>query len=197
VKRESNKDRILAAGLDLFNQSGTVAVTTNHIAAHLTISPGNLYFHFRDRQDIVRRLFDRMCAEMYDVWYGGGRDIILRRPEELIELVFGVFYKYRFFHREMYHLRRQDPQLSLAWKKHLKKTERLFFATYANWVRSGWMRPVKDKSELQFISDTILITSNSFLNFYESAAKPARTKSVRVGADYVLKLLAPYQVTVQ
>lgn len=197
MKRETNKDRILAAGLDLFNQAGTVAVTTNHIAAHLTISPGNLYFHFRDRQDIVRRLFDRMCGEMYDVWYAGGKEMILRRPEDLVEMVFGVFYKYRFFHREMYHLRRQDPQLSALWKRHLKKTERLFLATYSMWVRQGWMRPVKDKAELKFISDTILVTSNSFLNFYEGPTKPAGTRSVKMGVEYVMRLLAPYRMTAQ
>lgn len=197
MKRETNKDRIINASLDLFNQSGTVAVTTNHIAGHLLISPGNLYFHFRDRQDIVRHLFDRMCKEIYEVWYGEGDEVVLRKPQELVEMVFGVFYKYRFFHREMYHLRRIDPQLTVAWRKHLKKTERLFFATYAQWVRQGWMKPVKDKSDLQFISDTILITSNSFLQFYESASKPARNKSIKVGAEYVLKLLEPYAVTLQ
>ena len=196
MKRESNKERIIAASLDLFNQSGTVAVTTNHIASHLLISPGNLYFHFRDRQDIVRQLFDRMCAEVYDVWYGGGPEVILRRPEELVELVFGVFYKYRFFHREMYHLRRIDPHLTALWKKHLKKTERLFFATYMQWVREGWMKPLQNKSELQFVSDTILITSSSFLNFYESAAKPARAKFIKDGAEYVLNLLQPYKPVV-
>jgi AcrR family transcriptional regulator len=194
MKRETNKDRIITASLDLFNQSGTVSVTTNHIAAHLLISPGNLYFHYRDRQDIVRKLFERMCEETYQIWYGEDGNLVLRRPEELVEKVFEVFYKYRFFHREMYHLRRQDPQLSATWKKHIKKTERLFLATYSQWVRQGWMKPVADKAELQFISDTILITSSSFLNFYESAAKPARNRSIKVGADYVLRLLEPYKV---
>ena len=195
MKKESNKDRVIAASLGLFNQSGTVAVTTNHIATHLHISPGNLYFHFSDRQEIVRHLFDRMCTDTYQVWYGDGRDLILRTPEELVELVFAVFYKYRFFHREMYHLRRIDPDLSALWKKHIKKMERLFLATYAQWVRQGWMRPLKDKHELQFISDTILITSNSFLNFYESTSKPARNRSIKVGAEYVLRLLMPYKTT--
>ena len=196
MKRESNKDRIIAASLDLFNQSGTVAVTTNHIAAHLLISPGNLYFHFSDRQEIVRQLFDKMCADIYQIWNNSTPEVSLRTPEELVELVFGVFYKYRFFHREMYLLRRIDPQLGTIWKKHLKKTQRLFFATYAQWVRQGWMKPLKDKSELQFISDTILITSNSFLNFYESSAKPARNRSIKTGVEYVLKLLAPYKPAV-
>lgn len=194
MKRETNKDRIINASLDLFNQSGTVAITTNHIASHLQISPGNLYFHFKDKKEIIRVLFARMCAETYAIWKNGGKEIILHQPESLIQMVFDQFYKYRFFHREMYHLRRSDPALAAMWKKHLAKTQRLLLATYGIWVRQGWMRSLKDKREMQFLSDTLLITSSAFLNFYESSEKPARDKSIKLGREYVTRFLEPYQV---
>lgn len=192
MKRETNRDRILSASVDLFNQSGTVAVTTNHIAKHLGISPGNLYFHFSNKEEIVRELYQRMCQETYDVWTDKPSEGA-RSPEQFVEQAFDVFYKYRFFHREMYHLRRNDPALTAHWKKHLAKTQRLMLLQYAHWVRQGSMKPVRDKRELQFIADTVLITSNAFLNFFESAQKPARNRSVRAGIDYVLKLLKPYR----
>ncbi len=193
MKRETNRDRILNASVDLFNQSGTVAVTTNHIAKHLGISPGNLYFHFSNKEQIVRELYQRMCSETYEVW-GDKNSEAGRSPEQFVEQAFGVFYKYRFFHREMYHLRRSDSQLTSNWKKHLAKTQRLMLVQYSQWVRQGSMKPVRDKRELQFIADTVLITSNAFLNFFESEQKPARNRSVRAGIEYVLKLLKPYQL---
>ena len=50
-------DRIIAESLALFNAHGERSVTTNHIAAHLGISPGNLYYHFRNKEDIVYQIF--------------------------------------------------------------------------------------------------------------------------------------------
>ena len=51
------RDRIVEASLELFNAQGERSVTTNHIAAHLGMSPGNLYYHFRNKQAIIALLF--------------------------------------------------------------------------------------------------------------------------------------------
>ena len=55
--------RIVEGALELFNHADGATVTTNHIAAHLGMSPGNLYYHFRNREEIVRAIFPRVVAE--------------------------------------------------------------------------------------------------------------------------------------
>lgn len=42
--KPSTRDRILQASLHLFNTQGERNITTNHIASHLGMSPGNLYY---------------------------------------------------------------------------------------------------------------------------------------------------------
>ncbi len=189
-KKTGNRERILSSSIELFNLSGGVAVTTNHIAQHLGISPGNLYFHFRNKEEIIFELFEMMCQETYAVWKPTRG--MASSPTELIERSYEVFWKYRFFHREMYHLRRKDPNLAKRWKIHIAKTMRLLQAMYGQWVKDGVMRKISDAREMQMISDTVLITSSSFLQFFESPEKPATRRSLRTGLEHLLLFLMPY-----
>ena len=60
------KTRILDTALDLFNRHGERNVTTNHIAEALGISPGNLYYHFRNKTAIVAALFQRYRQQIWE-----------------------------------------------------------------------------------------------------------------------------------
>jgi len=186
--KSNNRQRILDAGIELFNRSGTVAVTTNHIARHLKISPGNLYFHFRDREQIVRELFKHLTKDTYHAWDPKAKHSV----DEFLEKSFEVFWHYRFFHREMYHLRRQDPALSKAWKSHMRRCMSLLRLNYRQWLKAGLVKPISDDWEMRSLIDTILLTSSAYLGFFESPEKPASRKSIRDGINHVQRLLKPY-----
>ena len=59
----SNKLKILQTSLDLFNEKDLKSITTNLIAKKAGVSPGNLYYHFKDKEEIVRTLFLQMIEE--------------------------------------------------------------------------------------------------------------------------------------
>ena len=58
------RDKIIQASIVLFNKQGERNVTTNHIAAHLAISPGNLYYHFRNKEDIILSIYEEYARSL-------------------------------------------------------------------------------------------------------------------------------------
>ncbi len=60
----STREKILAVSLRLFNERGYRSVTMRAIADSLSISVGNLTYHFAKKQDIVAALLDDVFAQM-------------------------------------------------------------------------------------------------------------------------------------
>ncbi len=107
-------DKIIDTALQLFNEQGTKAVSTNHIAAAAGISPGNLYYHFRNKEDIIRAIFEQMDEYGVDQYqlildkYPPGTIVALENTFVMIQ---EYNWRYRFFKRELTALIMNDPLL--------------------------------------------------------------------------------------
>ena len=107
------KDKIIATAIDLFNIHGTKAISTNHIAKEMGISPGNLYYHFRSKNDIIRSISDNFSNELGSI-LKIQLDTITDYSSNLTSL-FNRFFKiqqsYQFLFLEGVHLTKQDSKL--------------------------------------------------------------------------------------
>ena len=107
------KDKIIATAINLFNLHGTKAISPNHIAKEMGISPGNLYYHFRSKNDIIRSISDNFSNELGSV-FKIQLDTISDFSSNLTSL-FNRFFKiqqsYQFLFLEGVHLTKQDSRL--------------------------------------------------------------------------------------
>ena len=107
------KDKIIATAIKLFNLHGTKAISTNHIAKEMGISPGNLYYHFTSKHDIIRSISDNFSNELASV-FKIQLDTISDFSSNLTSL-FNSFFKiqqsYQFLFLEGVHLTKQDSRL--------------------------------------------------------------------------------------
>ena len=186
------KERILLTSIDLFNRSGVVAITTNHIAKAMDISPGNLYFHYDNKEEILVELFKRMTKETYDVWRPRRTKKVT--PLEFINENFELYWRYRFFHREMYALRRKDPNMAKMWRAHIQKMMKLMVILYRQWVKDQKMAKIDQVGEMQYIAESLLAMATTFLQFFESAEKQPGKRSIDRGKHHVARLLLPYTI---
>lgn len=186
------KERILIVSNDLFNRNGVQAVTTNHIAKALKMSPGNLYFHYRNKEEILQELFKKMCSETYQIWKQKRSTPV--GPLEFIDSNFEVYWKYRFFHREMYSLRRKDSALAKMWKKHILKMMGLMNIIYKEWRRSEILVNLEGVAERIYISEALLAMSTTYLQFFENADRIPTKSTIERGKKHVARMLYPYVI---
>src|SRR5215510_6432065 len=107
----STREKILDTALALFNKESTSAVSTNHIAEAAGISPGNLYYHFHNKDEIIRELFQRL----YDRWdtdlqLSGDHLPQLDDLKHIIETNYQIIWQYRFAYRELVALLHSDAE---------------------------------------------------------------------------------------
>jgi len=106
------KERIILESLELFNAQGERNVSTNHIAAHLNMSPGNLYYHFRNKNEIIYQVFKNyeLLVDTY-LTVPEGRSVGLDDLLGYLDAVFNGLWAYRFLHRDLEHLLDSDENL--------------------------------------------------------------------------------------
>lgn len=56
------RDLILDVALILFNERGEPLVTSVDLANEMNISPGNLYYHFKGKEEVIEELYARFHA---------------------------------------------------------------------------------------------------------------------------------------
>ena len=106
------RQRILDCSLAMFNAQGEPHVTTNHIADELEISPGNLYYHFRNKDDIIEHLFADFEARM-DAALSAPEDRLPGLEDVWLQLhrVFECIWDYRFLHRDLVEILSRNRRL--------------------------------------------------------------------------------------
>ena len=189
------KERILLGALDLFNHDTATEVTTNDLARSLKMSPGNLYFHYKNKEQIVRELFKRLASETASIWKPQAKKAKNKEKLELVDFIdrnLQLYWKYRFFHRELYTLRKIDPELSKMWRVHIRKISRLMIVLHKHWVRAGYMPAIQSKYELEFIGELLFVASNSSMQFFETVDRPSNQKTIDKAKKHIMRMLMPY-----
>jgi AcrR family transcriptional regulator len=106
------RDKIIQAALQLFNEEGERNISTNHIAAHLGMSPGNLYYHFQNKQEIIREIFAGYAADLLEQFaplHGEQGD--LHQFNHYLDAIFTLMWNYRFLYSSLPQILQQDEQL--------------------------------------------------------------------------------------
>jgi len=187
------RDRIVDTAIRLFNEQGTRNVTTNHIAAAMGISPGNLYYHFRNKEDIIRAIFEQMDAwgmEQYGIIAAQCQPGTLEALERTFAMIQEYNWRYRFFKRELTALLMNDPQLRERFQSTHHAMLELVRQSNLVAIANGVLEPMDEKA-LALFSETFWLLSLFWLNHLEVGGETVDEKSLQRGNDVLRAFIEP------
>ena len=113
-------ERILEVTLDLFNRFGEPNVSTTLISAELRISPGNLYYHYPAKEELINSLFDRYEQSLRELLNAsdGVRDV--EHAWFFMHTLFELIWQYRFLYRDLNDLLSRNRRLETHFQELLK-----------------------------------------------------------------------------
>jgi AcrR family transcriptional regulator len=188
----SNRDRILESALSLFNDRGTGAVSTNHIAEAAGISPGNLYYHFRNKEEIIRALYERLFTSWDEVFQlPTDRAPSLNDLDTMITANYQLIWEYRFAYREQAALLRNDPELRERYLAVRQRGYEGFTALIDAFVAAGVLSRPADSQELAVLTELCWIVSEQWPVNLELNGQPFDENGILRGAALMRWILRP------
>ncbi len=187
------RERILDISLAMFNDRGEPNVTTNHIADELEISPGNLYYHFRNKEDIVENLFARYEEKIDRVMVSP--DERLPNLEDIwlqLHLAFETMWEFRFVYRDLVDLTSRNRKLRMHFARILKRATENATEVLKGLVEAGIMRA--SRAEIEATASNVVLVATFWLSYntVRGGALEKGSEDLSQGIFQLMMLIAPF-----
>ena len=189
------RDRILQTSLQLFNECGEPRITTNHIADEMDISPGNLYYHFRNKDEIIALLFQQFERRMETTLQAPQRRVPDMEDMWLyLHLVFETIWEYRFLYRDLDNILNRNKKLRTHFRRILERKINTATTICQGLVEVGVMNATHE--DIAALTRNIAVVATYWLNF-QSISTRATTPGgdsdhLALGVYQVLSLVGPF-----
>ena len=187
------RERILETALLLFNQFGEPHITTADIAGEMEISPGNLYYHFRNKDEIIAELFagferrldgllispDGRSAGVEDLWL-------------MLHLLFEAMWDHRFLFRDLDEILSRNRRLASRFALIMRRGSRTVIELCRGLVATGAMEA--SEHEITALADNVALVATYWISYQKISAgdRAADAVSLDRAAYQVLALIAPF-----
>jgi len=124
AERSKTKQKILRTALGLFNNEGENQVSSVDIASVMGISPGNLYYHYKGKDEIIVELFAEFEEEIRQVLSSPiEHPLAVEDNWVYLYIIFEEIFDFRFFYKNQSDIIDRNPTLRQAFSRILALKE--------------------------------------------------------------------------
>ena len=189
-------ERILVHSLALFNRFGEPNVSTTMISAELRISPGNLYYHYPSKDELINTLFDQYQHALLEL-LAAAEDV--HEAEDawfFLHSLFELIWQYRFFYRDLNHLLSRNRHLETRFPDLLARKKaalRALLDALADAPAAAHDERARDAVAASMVVLLTYWLSYEYVLQPRSAMEPENAQDALLrGAWHVLGLLMPH-----
>lgn len=185
---------ILKTALELYNSQGVNAITSRHIAAKMGISPGNLHYHFRQTDEIIKTLYEYLAADfdalvselesVNPVSLDTLRDFSIRSLE--------LGYKYRFIFLHFVEISLRVPAIRKDYYALTQRRAKEFFAIFGQLKEEGIFRTDLPESIWEALVTQIFIMGDFWLSNNELTGKLRGSNAIKHYSKIFSGMFYPY-----
>lgn len=193
-------ERILETALTMFNRFGEPNVSTTAISADMGISPGNLYYHYPAKDELVNALFERHRRSLTPLLRASGEVQDVEDAWFFMHSLFENLWEHRFIYRNLNDLLSRNRHLETQVQALIEQIVRSLQDLLDSMRRQTLTMPA---SEVPTMATSMVVLLTYWLSF-EYAKDPRRAlepehaqAALLRGARHVLGLLGPYMVETQ
>ncbi|MGH8779112.1 TetR/AcrR family transcriptional regulator [Paraburkholderia sp.] len=191
------RERILELSLKLFNDIGEPNVTTTTIAEEMEISPGNLYYHFRNKDDIINSIFSQFEQEIEKrLRFPDDHRATIDEMWSYLQYMGDFTWRYRFLYRDLNDLLARNRTLETHFKQIITHKVRFASQFCEQLVADGEM--IATPEEIGVMATNIGVITTYWLS-YQFVMNPRKYNEQETIRDelhqvsvQVVSLMAPY-----
>lgn len=184
------RDRILHTTLELFNECGEPNVTTLQIADEMDISPGNLYYHFKNKTEILSELFEWYEKEMGEILDVPETSLDIEDQWLFLHLIFEVIARYRFLYQDLVNVMSRHDKVAGKFKKIINKKTNASRLICQNLAKQGILKATP--AEIDLLCKSIVITATYWVSFSTVTNGEQDENTLNQGVYQVMSLVLPY-----
>lgn len=189
----ATKEAILNVSKKLFNAKGVYNVSTRDIASEINISQGNLNYHFKKKQDIVRELFHQfsssLALEFAATTKLGPNFYFLF---ELTRKTFELHIEYKFLVADLEYLSNEIVEIKEHADQAMHQRINEFNQMFKAFIYKGYMRGPEYDSEYEELGLRLYILGVYSVLFVYKHYKEDKENCLKMYLNIILSATIPY-----